>query len=439
MKLALLGVAAAALLTAGPPAFGGSVVRTYSSGPLAKRIPDRGRLVVPLVVRDPRRIRWIAVRLRVDHPRVADLSVRLVAPDPSVSTLVTHVGGPHGSNFGSGRHDCRGRMTTISELGRRSIDRAAAPFAGTYGVDDDGGRTESDLIFLDGASPRGRWKLVVTDSRSGEVGYLRCWQLRIAHATPEVASARAGHVRARLSWLAIDQQLLSLRLAVWRRGRRVPVGAVPREGGWCVPRCLRAPGRGSLVLRDLDGDRDPEVMLRLYGTGAHCCAITIVYTYRPGGFVRFGRVWDNYAEYRFVDLDHDGEPEFRSTDGRFCFSCSYPNERFPLQIWSFRRGRLVDVTRSFPRAIRRDALIILREYRSLSRKGRLEHGHPILDAYVADTALLGEIDLGWRELHAAARRGELGRHPARYERGLRRYLEKKGYLPSARSSQSSRQ
>jgi subtilisin-like proprotein convertase family protein len=439
MKIVLLGVAAAALLAAAPPAFAGSVVHTYSSGPMAKRIPDRGRLVVPLFVRDPRRMRWISVRLRIDHPRVADLSVRLVAPDGSVSTLVTHVGGAKGSNFGSGRHGCRGRMTTISELGRRSIARAAAPFVGTYGVDDEGGQTENDLIFLDGIEPQGRWKLVVADSRSGEVGYLRCWQLRIAHGTPEIASARAGHVRAALSWLAIDQQLLSLRLAVWRHGRRVAVGAVPRERIWCVPRCLRPPGHRSLVVRDLDGDRDPEVMLRLYGTGAHCCAITIIYTYRPGGFVRFGRVWDNYAEYRIVDLDHDGEPEFRSADGKFCFSCLYPDVRFPIQIWRFRRGRLVDVTRSFPHAIRRDARQFLRGYRSMSRKDRREYGHPVLDAYVADTALLGEIDLGWRELDAAARRGELGRQPARYERGLRRYLEKKGYLPSARSSQSSRQ
>ena len=121
MKVVLLGVVAAALLAAAPPAFGGSVVRTYSSGPIGKQIPDRGRLVVPLVVPDPRRIRWLAVRLRIDHPRVADLSVRLVAPDGVVSTLVTHVGGPNGANFGSGRHDCRGRSTTISELGMPSI------------------------------------------------------------------------------------------------------------------------------------------------------------------------------------------------------------------------------------------------------------------------------------------------------------------------------
>src|ERR671926_520408 len=102
MKIVLFGVAAAVVLAAAPPAFAGSVVRTYSSGSIAKRIPDRGRLVVPLLVRDPRRMRWISVRLRIDHPRVADLSVRLVAPDGSVSMLVTHVGGPSGANFGSG-------------------------------------------------------------------------------------------------------------------------------------------------------------------------------------------------------------------------------------------------------------------------------------------------------------------------------------------------
>jgi hypothetical protein len=70
----------------------------------------------------------------------------------------------------------------------------------------------------------------------------------------------------------------------------------------------------------------------------------------------------------------------------------------------------------------------LREYRSLSRKDRRDYGHPVLDAYVADTALLGDVDRGWREVRAAARRGELGRRPGRYERGLRRYLKKTGYL-----------
>jgi hypothetical protein len=195
-----------------------------------------------------------------------------------------------------------------------------------------------------------------------------------------------------------------------------------------VPRCLRPPSAGSLVVRDLDGDRDPEVLLRLYGSGAHCCAITVVYSYRPGGFVRFARVWDNYAEYRLADLDHDRIPEFVSADGRFCFSCSYPNVAFPLQVWHFRHGRLVDVTRRFPGGIRRNARSWLESYRAFSRVGRREEGHPSLDAYVADMALLGEVDRGWRAVRAAGRRGELGRHPGRYLRGLRRYLERKGYV-----------
>jgi subtilisin-like proprotein convertase family protein len=427
MKVVLCGLAAVGFLAAVPTARAGTDVRTYSSGTLAARIPDRGRRVFSLEVRDPRPIRWISVRLRIDHPRVSDLSLRLVASDPIVSSLATHVGGPDGASFGAGRHGCRGRLTTISELGRRSIGDAAAPFLGTYAPDDEGGQTENDLLFLDGMSPRGRWKLVVTDSRGGKVGYLRCWQLVIGHATPEVASRRAGHVRAALTWLAIDQQLLGLDLAIWRRGRRIPVGRIPGQGVWCVPRCLRPPGPRSLVVRDLDGDRDPEVMLGLYGSGAHCCAITVVYSYRPGGLVRFARVWDNYAEYRLSDLDHDRIPEFVSADGRFCFSCVYPDVAFPLQIWHFRHGRLVDVTRRFPGAIRRNARSWLEAYRGYSRVGRREEGHPSLDAYVADMALLGEADRGWRAVRAAGRRGELGRHPRRYLRGLRAYLERRGY------------
>jgi hypothetical protein len=55
------------------------------------------------------------------------------------------------------------------------------------------------------------------------------------------------------------------------------------------------------------------------------------------------------------DLDGDGRPELDSWDGRWAYwGGSYGFSGFPAQIWAFRAGTLVDVTRTFPVEVTKD-------------------------------------------------------------------------------------
>ncbi len=173
----------------------------------------------------------------------------------------------------------------------------------------------------------------------------------------------------------------------------------------------------SIFMHDLDEDGRPEVMLWLWTGGAHCCSVNAIVGGRGGGVVR---IWDNYAEGRLADLNRDGKWEFSAADGRFAYSALYPRVAFPIQIWAYRPGRLVDVTRRFPAAVSRDA----HRFRTAFEGGG---GPPALDAYVAETCLLGRFREAWAFAVRAGAGGQLGRRPRHYLRGLRRYLRSAGY------------
>ena len=130
--------------------------------------------------------------------------------------------------------------------------------------------------------------------------------------------------------------------------RRVHPCACPNDG---------PVGGGAVRVRDLDRDGEPEVLVDLYSGGAHCCFYTDVYryvarsrTYRPTvGY------WGDLSP-RLADLGGDGRPEFRTGDDRFAYVFgSFAASAFPIRILRFDHGRFVDVTRHFPRLVRRDA------------------------------------------------------------------------------------
>jgi virginiamycin B lyase len=196
----------------------------------------------------------------------------------------------------------------------------------------------------------------------------------------------------------------------------------------------------SFALRDLDGDRDPEVRLELNWGGAHCCAWTRVYRYvrSRATYVPAVHFWgDDAASPTVRDLNGDGEPEFRSVDARFAYEfASYAGSVFPIQIWSYRHGRFLDVTRRFPAAIRRDAAKLWRLYlQERRRKGEFVRG--ILPAWAADEYLLGRGATVWQTLEHEARLGYLDcrngcfaepRNPQAYIRKVRAFLRKTGYI-----------
>jgi hypothetical protein len=188
----------------------------------------------------------------------------------------------------------------------------------------------------------------------------------------------------------------------------------------------------SLAVRNLDLDAEPEVVLDLYSGGAHCCWYTEVYRYSapPDAYLRATHIWGN-TEHRTADLDDDGLVEFVSRDDRFAYEfTSFAYSSFPVQIWSYRAGRFVDVTRRFPARIRRDGR---RQWHwGLSRQYHADNSG-FLAAWTADQCLLRHCTSAFRQLDVLGRQGRIrlgwDKTPRRYLHHLRRFLRRTGYLP----------
>jgi hypothetical protein len=285
---------------------------------------------------------------------------------------------------------------------------AAALLAALGGIADDSGRRSQTDVRAEPARP--------------EAG--------TASGALVVPSADEG-VRAQLTVTERDGVVRDVRLRITRLGQvrldaRVPRIGCPDWPGWRVV--------GRPIVRDLDGDGESEVVVDVYTGGAHCCTHSLLYRWRPGGerYERSTVGWGNQG-YRLGDLDADGRPELSSRDDRFAARfTAYAASATPVRIWRYKRGRLLDVTRTFPREVERDAAQLWRDYLRLRRT----EARGLLAAWVADQALLGRADEGWRRLEEANRRGELGRgakldgYPAggRYLAALRSFLRRTGYL-----------
>jgi hypothetical protein len=184
-------------------------------------------------------------------------------------------------------------------------------------------------------------------------------------------------------------------------------------------------------VRDLDGDREPEVLVDLYSGGAHCCWYTDVYRYvrRSRSYRPTIGFWGNVVP-TLVDLNGDRRPEFRTADDRFAYVfTSFAGSVFPIRIFRFDHGRFLDVTRRFPQLVRRDAARLYALYRSERRRPDADVAG-VLPAWLAEEYLLGRGPSGWPVLRRAVRRGEIGPYsrPRTYLRKVRFFLRRTGYI-----------
>jgi hypothetical protein len=246
--------------------------------------------------------------------------------------------------------------------------------------------------------------------------------------------AAGEDVRAQLTVTERAGVVRDVRLRIVRLGRVRLDTKVPRLG------CADCPGWrvvGRPVVRDLDRDGESEVVVDVYTGGAHCCTHSLLYRWQPRGrrYVRSTAGWGNQG-YRLADLNADRRPELSSRDDRFAARfTAYAASASPLRIWHYDRGRLRDVTRRFPRAVERDAALLWQDYLRV-RRNEVREVRGLLAAWLADQALLGHADQGWRRLEQAHRRGELGRgarvdgyHAGRgYLAELRSFLRRAGYV-----------
>ena len=136
------------------------------------------------------------------------------------------------------------------------------------------------------------------------------------------------------------------------------------------------------------------------------------------------------------DLDGDGKPEFLTSDDRFAYSfCAYACSALPGVVLRYQGGRLVDVTKTYPDRIRKEAASLLAGYNDArkSKTVRFE-GKGILPAYCADEYLLGRGSACQKLLRAALKRGDLAASGAdlapsgkKYVTALNAFLRKLRY------------
>jgi streptogramin lyase len=255
--------------------------------------------------------------------------------------------------------------------------------------------------------------------------------------TPPTVTHRARSTSASLTYrrentFGSADWFTDARIRISRRGRQLFAEQVPRIKGAIVV----YGDTSGFAIRDLDGDGEPEVLLLLNWNGAHCCAWSRIYRYVPSRqtYVASTHFWGEDFTPRIRDLDGDGKPEFTAFDDRFAYAFgSFADSSFPIQIWTYRRGVFRDVTRGFPKQIRRDAAAQWRYYERYRRKHYNVRG--FLAAWAADEYLLGRGAAVWPTLERLARRGELAcsscwpqQSANAYLRALRRFLRRTGYL-----------
>jgi hypothetical protein len=238
---------------------------------------------------------------------------------------------------------------------------------------------------------------------------LCCAQPSFAAGTTKSDTASLGQVQAKLTYTKnSDFDYKDVHIQIDRAGHTVLAAPVPAPCAQCpiIPAGAAA-GISSLQVVDLDHDGEPEVIVDLFTGGAHCCTLSVIYGYRPATDSYGHRTQDwRDPSYNLVDIDHDGRPEFRSSDARFAYEfTAYVFSAFPIQIWHYVAGAMVDVTKSFPKLIRRDAKAKRAQYRHLRNAGYDVRG--ALAAYAADEYLLGRGAVGMRLVDNARRRGEL--------------------------------
>lgn len=250
---------------------------------------------------------------------------------------------------------------------------------------------------------------------------------------PHVERARAGTVEAVFSYSydAAAFRFSHQRVTITRDGvtsfsaglRKPPGGGLNAQpAGYFLH-------RRSVLVTDVDGDGEPEVVLDLYWGGAHCCWYSQVYRYVPATkqYAPLVHVWGDFG-YVFADLDHDGTQELVTRDDRFSYAfASFADSRWPVRILRYRAGKLTVETPSYPSEIGRDANALWHAAMNPKRKGS---NQGIVAGWAADECMVGHVAIAFKTIDRLSRSGKIHGERTRvaFERRLRSFLRRTGYL-----------
>lgn len=229
------------------------------------------------------------------------------------------------------------------------------------------------------------------------------------------------------------------------RGERLEInqgGAVyynePVTSKFCGSQCApysAITGKSAVAVVDLEHNGQPDVVLDLYSGGAHCCTIVQVFSYDPGTMT-YTETETNFGDpqARIVDLRHNGRFQFLTADDAFAYEFTdYAGSGLPIEILRFTGGGFVNVTRSYPGLVARDAAFWLEAYKRTA-SDQYQDSVGVIAAWAADEELLGRAKLVNGYLTEQAKLGHLNSplYPQasgeRFIVKLKRFLRAHGYL-----------
>jgi hypothetical protein len=272
-------------------------------------------------------------------------------------------------------------------------------------------------------------------------------------ARADVETLTAGPVTAQLSYdrrpdppdplSGTWDHFTSLRVTIARNGRVAYAASLydrncvdqGDSGGSCHPanRLADSDRKQSISLRDLDADGEPEVIVDLRLGGAHDRCYTIFYRYTPPTYTPLKWLF-NEPCYAIAQLDASPAPELITRDTMFSrrFAASTAGTAWPLRIWDYSHGALVNVTRRFPDRIGADRKLMWTDYKRSASDP--ERGLGVLAAWTADEYLLGHRRTALRILRRLDHKGRLHTHfdlgiptGSHYIRALDHFLLTHGY------------
>lgn len=152
---------------------------------------------------------------------------------------------------------------------------------------------------------------------------------------------------------------------------------------------------GSVFLKDLDNNGSSEVIVKTFSGGAHCCTNFTIYTWQNNQFVKAETGFLDGEGGAFEDLDKDRKLEFSTSDNSFLYAfSSYAGSFPPSLIYAFNNGKFENVTRKYVKQLKSRAWEMYQAF--LQNKKENFEVNGILAGYVAQKALLGEYQQGWK-------------------------------------------
>lgn len=195
---------------------------------------------------------------------------------------------------------------------------------------------------------------------------------------------------------------------------------------------------GGVDLKDLDGNGIPEVIIKTFSGGAHCCTNLKIYTWNNNKFIKLETGLLDGGGGTFQDLDGDGKFEFITYDNSFLYTfSSYAGSFPPSRIYAFKKGRFENVTRRYVKYLKSQAWEMYQAF--LQRNQKKYEVNGILAGYVAQKSLLGEYQQAWEFMLANYDRTSdwgldiyqggrvFGKYP-NFPTALKAFLTKQGYL-----------